>query len=57
MAAGTMLAIYATYGFEPVGRMEPYPGRRPHVMIVRPLGAAGRRAAGRERCPAPQRAA
>lgn len=32
-----VLATYATYGFEPVGRMEPYPGWRPHVMIVRPL--------------------
>ncbi|PJE95322.1 GNAT family N-acetyltransferase [Streptomyces carminius] len=33
-----MLATYAKYGFEPVGRMEPYPGWRPHVMIVRSLG-------------------
>ncbi|MEE1941283.1 GNAT family N-acetyltransferase [Streptomyces sp. TRM 70361] len=32
-----MLATYAKYGFEPVGRMEPYPGWRPHVMIVRSL--------------------
>ncbi|MFI6766090.1 GNAT family N-acetyltransferase [Streptomyces sp. NPDC050355] len=32
-----MLATYAKYGFTPVGRMEPYPGWRPHVAIVRPL--------------------
>ncbi|MFG2191070.1 GNAT family N-acetyltransferase [Streptomyces sp. NPDC048639] len=34
---GVMLATYAKYGFEMVGRMEPYPGWRPHVMVVRQL--------------------
>ncbi|MGP3954221.1 GNAT family N-acetyltransferase [Streptomyces sp. 7N604] len=34
---GVVLATYAKYGFEPVGRIEPYPGWRPHVMIVRSL--------------------
>ncbi|MEV6318897.1 GNAT family N-acetyltransferase [Streptomyces sp. NPDC051776] len=32
-----MLSTYAKYGFEPVGRTEPYPGWRPHIMIVRDL--------------------
>ncbi|MFJ9212489.1 hypothetical protein CU044_6098 [Streptomyces sp. L-9-10] len=48
---GAALSVYAAYvthviyGFEPVGRMKPYPvmsdpGRLPHVTTVRPLGAA-----------------
>ncbi|UQA92016.1 GNAT family N-acetyltransferase [Streptomyces halobius] len=32
------IALYARYGFRPIGRMAPYPGWRPHVMIVRELG-------------------
>ncbi|MFP3986138.1 GNAT family N-acetyltransferase [Streptomyces sp. E11-3] len=35
-----MLATYAKYGFEVVGRMEPYEGWRPHVAIVRQLTRA-----------------
>ncbi|MFC5722225.1 GNAT family N-acetyltransferase [Streptomyces gamaensis] len=32
-----VLDRYIRYGFTPVGTMEPYPGWRPHTMIVRPL--------------------
>lgn len=32
-----VLDRYAAYGFTPVGTMEPYPGWRPHTMVVRPL--------------------
>ncbi|GHC40372.1 GNAT family N-acetyltransferase [Streptomyces cinnamoneus] len=32
-----VLGRYSGYGFTPVGTMEPYPGWRPHTMIVRPL--------------------
>ncbi|WP_153530431.1 GNAT family N-acetyltransferase [Actinomadura macrotermitis] len=34
---GVVLDRYAAYGFTPVGAMEPYPGWRPHTMIVRSL--------------------
>ncbi|MEV4440604.1 GNAT family N-acetyltransferase [Streptomyces sp. NPDC049577] len=32
-----VLDRYAGFGFAPVGTLEPYPGWRPHTMIVRPL--------------------
>ncbi|GAA1589828.1 hypothetical protein GCM10009678_85230 [Actinomadura kijaniata] len=35
-----VLGRYAAYGFTPVGTMEPYPGWRPHTMIVRSLRPA-----------------
>ncbi|SFC47459.1 GNAT family N-acetyltransferase [Streptomyces aidingensis] len=35
-----VLDRYARFGFRPVGQLAPYPGWRPHTMIVRPLRGA-----------------
>lgn len=32
-----VLDRFERYGFQPVGQMEPYPGWRPHQMVVKPL--------------------